>query len=558
MKKLLIVLPGLHGDVVINLPAAKWWADQGWWVDWAVMDGWTYRALFSRISYVHPIFIKQQKQDYFHVVDAIAASGGYDKIIDLYRVGLNSPLELPSAHENSIINFRYRVAGVDPEERWKLSWRRDRKAEDGLYRRVVGKLGKYCLLHDETWCGAADVGHTELPVVRFRQVKPYGIFDWRKVIVNASEIRVLDSSLANLIEVIPDAMPIAKWVYLRKEFEWSSIYRSNWHFIKGSLPERQGYDYRIGAKEFHIPGDLVRNEPAMKRGEGRVLLVPQAGGAISVRRISDLPAIFRKRPVWVNNSRVRRGRFWLHRDSGHRMKVTLLRQVGALKWLAFVEGPRDLIVGARFWTADRTPVEVPEEWKLPHCYVLEFGRAPRFDAFANYFQPPTGRNVSTSNQETRDPHEPRYARIEGSAAPDTCGVQLSDTVLRRLEIHELTHHTDVSLAEKVDSEKRQPEWYDMAQAPNGKGAIAVGWRAARAIESSAHSGKRSGWTDLLIVPGFSFKALTGILLEIPLPQDVEFQLLAAFAGSGRAVSALRTAARAKMRFSRYGDLVLVM
>lgn len=551
MKKLLFILPGLHGDTIINMPAAKWWADRGWDVTWATQDTWTYRAFFKHFPYVTPFFAKHGGGKFFQEVDHLAK--GFDKVIDLYRVGFKNPHEEPRERDNHLVHFRYKLAGVDSEERWKLSWKRFPAREDALFKRVVGKLDRYTLVHDETWCGSLKLGKPNHPVVRFRQIKPYSIFDWYKVILHASEILCIDSSLANFIEVLPAALQIPKTVVTRKEAMWSSIYRSNWRIVHGNLPEQAVVSFGLNDTKLDVPSKLIETEPPKRRGEGKLLVASK--GAVSVRDIADLPELLRGRAVYANNSKVRRGKFWLYRDTGHRFGATLLRRAVDGRWLAHVEAPPALVMDGRYVTADRNRVTIREEWKLPNTYLLAFEREPEFEKFANLYQYPGHGGPSRPGDMAR--HESVYSTVDGSVVPDSSGLRLDAKIIKKLKLRYVTYHADMSQAEARGTAQMEPEFYSVDESPNGD-AVCVGSLAARAVESFAATGKTSGMTTLRLEREPKWRKITGLLLPLPLPVDSDGDVLLAALGRKLFVQLMKRGVREKMRFGRFGDLILVL
>jgi S-adenosylmethionine:tRNA ribosyltransferase-isomerase len=79
----------------------------------------------------------------------------------------------------------------------------------------------------------------------------------------------------------------------------------------------------------------------------------------------------------------------------------------------------------------------------------------------------------------------------------------------------------------------------------------------RALESFA-LGKKSGYTDLFIYPGFKFKLTNCLLTNFHLPKTTLFMLVCAFCGSERAKKTYNEAIENKYRFYSYGDAMLII
>jgi S-adenosylmethionine:tRNA ribosyltransferase-isomerase len=96
----------------------------------------------------------------------------------------------------------------------------------------------------------------------------------------------------------------------------------------------------------------------------------------------------------------------------------------------------------------------------------------------------------------------------------------------------------------------------------GRPVIAVGTTATRALEGSfaKHGALRpdSGFTDLFIAPGFSFKVIDGLMTNFHLPKSTLLCLVSALAGRERILAAYEEAVRRRYHFYSYGDAMLLL
>jgi S-adenosylmethionine:tRNA ribosyltransferase-isomerase len=91
--------------------------------------------------------------------------------------------------------------------------------------------------------------------------------------------------------------------------------------------------------------------------------------------------------------------------------------------------------------------------------------------------------------------------------------------------------------------------------------VAVGTTAVRTIETAARQGglrEPQGETELLIYPGFEFRAAGAMLANFHLPKSSLLILVCAFAGKEFTLSAYRHAIEAGYRFYSYGDCMLIL
>ena len=197
-RKLLIIQPKKAGDIIRCLPIAEHYSvdyDVYWLCDKQ------YRDLFNYVDYATAV----SKKD-----------GKYDKVIDL-SFGFDDKSEIHNKWVrerewyDSFIQFKYELAGVDVKKSFSLKLNRNISREEKLYDFVVGKKENYTLVHNVSDCGEAPVYFEVDNPVYYLKVGDYTPFDWIKIIENAKEIHAIDSSLVNLVEMLPNIK--AKLVY---------------------------------------------------------------------------------------------------------------------------------------------------------------------------------------------------------------------------------------------------------------------------------------------------------------------------------------------------------
>src|SRR4030095_1759456 len=67
----------------------------------------------------------------------------------------------------------------------------------------------------------------------------------------------------------------------------------------------------------------------------------------------------------------------------------------------------------------------------------------------------------------------------------------------------------------------------------------------------------SGYADLYILPGFRFRAVSGLLTNFHLPKSTLLMLVSALAGQETIMKAYRHAIQQGYRFYSYGDCMLI-
>ena len=67
----------------------------------------------------------------------------------------------------------------------------------------------------------------------------------------------------------------------------------------------------------------------------------------------------------------------------------------------------------------------------------------------------------------------------------------------------------------------------------------------------------SGWTDIFIYPGYSFKIIDALITNFHLPQSTLVMLVSALAGREHILAAYEEAVKERYRFFSFGDAMLI-
>ena len=95
----------------------------------------------------------------------------------------------------------------------------------------------------------------------------------------------------------------------------------------------------------------------------------------------------------------------------------------------------------------------------------------------------------------------------------------------------------------------------------GRRIVAVGTTATRTLEAALDPDGRlpagDGETDLVITPGYRFRAVGALVTNFHLPRSSLLLLVCAFAGRENMLAAYAEAVRLGYRFYSYGDAMLI-
>ena len=97
---------------------------------------------------------------------------------------------------------------------------------------------------------------------------------------------------------------------------------------------------------------------------------------------------------------------------------------------------------------------------------------------------------------------------------------------------------------------------------SGGRIICVGTTSCRTLESLAGEdgtfSAGSKWTDIFIYPGYTFKAMDGLITNFHLTESTLVMLVSAFAGRERVLNAYAEAVKERYRFFSFGDAMCIM
>jgi S-adenosylmethionine:tRNA ribosyltransferase-isomerase len=355
---------------------------------------------------------------------------------------------------------------------------------------------------------------------------------------------------------------------------------------------------------FHLPDELIAQEPLAYRDASRMMHVARAAGSFSDREFREFPEMLRPDDLLVfNNTRVFPARLYgrragaraqpvsLHnpaaRDFLHgRIEVLLTRQVSREpnEWECLVRPGRKIGIGERlhFGEGDELQAEVLARGEFGERRI-RFQDVPDFftalDRLGHVPLPPYISRADSSRDHER--YQTVYAKERGSIAAPTAGLHFTPEILDRIhqrgiEIADITLHVGLGTfqpirVERVEEHKIHSESYTVSasaaaainQALRGaRRIVAVGTTTVRALEHAASMAAGSvppgaGTADIFIYPGFEFKVVQAMLTNFHLPQSSLLMLVSAFGGKENIFRAYEHAVSQRYRFYSYGDCMFI-
>ncbi len=332
--------------------------------------------------------------------------------------------------------------------------------------------------------------------------------------------------------------------------------------------------------DYPLPPELIAQEPCVERTAARLLAVTRAPRHLAHETVAALPRLLRPGDLLVlNDARVVPARVHARRPSGGRLELLLLDPCGADEWEALVRGsPR---VGERVHFADGwgewTAALGDGRWRLR---PVVGGDVPAWlERVGEVPLPPYIRRPHGPTAADRERYQTTFARAPGAVAAPTAGLHFTPALLAAARAAGIAH---VTLTLHVGpgtflpirggdlaTYRMEPERYELGEAAvaaitetraGGGRVVAVGTTTVRTLESVAADGPLragAGRAACFIQPGHRFRVVDAMLTNFHLPRTPLLALVAAFAGWEALRAAYAEAVRARSRFARFGDAMLL-
>lgn len=340
---------------------------------------------------------------------------------------------------------------------------------------------------------------------------------------------------------------------------------------------------RVDLFDFELPQDLIALRPAVPRDSARMLVV-RGGGAFADRIVRDLPDLLEPGDVLVfNDTRVIPAQLEGRRGEA-RIGATLHKRIDLRRWQAFVRNAKRLREGdlVEFGAGVTAIAEARRE---DGSFTLAFeGEEPvevLLERAGRMPLPPYIAQRREADERDRADYQTMFAARDGAVAAPTAALHFTPDLLASLEqrgvaTETLTLHVGAGTflpvkAEDTDEHRMHAEWGRIeavtadrlnAARQSGRRVIAVGTTSLRLLESAAGDDGTirafEGDTAIFITPGYTFRAIDGLMTNFHLPKSTLFMLVSALMGRERMQAAYAHAVTEKYRFYSYGDSSLLL
>lgn len=332
---------------------------------------------------------------------------------------------------------------------------------------------------------------------------------------------------------------------------------------------------------FDLPEELIAQTPLERRDSSRLLHLDKTTGELEHRHFYDLLDYLREGDCMVfNDSRVLPARLIGARPTGGSVELVLLRDLGEGRWECLSRPGRKTRPGTEILFGNG-------ELKATVESVAEGGnRIVRFDYEGIFLEVlerlgkmPLPPYIKEELQDS-ERYQTVYSREIGSAAAPTAGLHFTKELMEKIaakgvKLCYVTLHVGLGTfrpvkAEEIEDHEMHSEFCIIPEETarivsetkkNGGRVIAVGTTSCRTLESFAREDgslpATSGWTNIFIYPGYTFKCIDALVTNFHLPESTLIMLVSALAGREHVLHAYEEAVKERYRFFSFGDAMFI-
>ena len=332
---------------------------------------------------------------------------------------------------------------------------------------------------------------------------------------------------------------------------------------------------------YDLPEELIAQTPLEKRDTSRLLVMDRKTGELKHQHFFDIIDYLNPGDCLVmNDSRVLPARLLGHRPTGGAVELLLLRDLGEKKWECLAKPGRKLQPGQEviFGNGElsATILSVQDDGNR----VVEFHYEGIFlEVLERLGKMPLPPYIKAELQD-QERYQTVYSRAVGSAAAPTAGLHFTNALLDKIRTKGVktafvTLHVGLGTFRPVKADEITDhhmhselcmisrETADILNETKrcGGRVISVGTTSCRTLESLVNDDgtfeEKSKWTEIFIYPGYTFKAMDGLITNFHLPESTLVMLVSAFAGRDHVLAAYEEAVKERYRFFSFGDAMYI-
>ena len=355
-------------------------------------------------------------------------------------------------------------------------------------------------------------------------------------------------------------------------------------------------DHKLEAYDYILDETLIANKPSKVRHESRLMIVRDSSleeDFTTNKYTKNLLDELRKGDlVVVNDTKVMKARLKVELENGRLVELLVLEKADESTWLCLARPAKKLKINRQL----NLKSSLAKDIKL-HISGIDKETGGRFIKFPEnindlismnnlldiYGEIPLPPYIKSNEEESfhENSYQTEYASNPGAVAAPTAGLHLSKSLISKLKkkgilVMPITLHVGYGTFKPIDQEdlsnlKLHKEWVSVSREvveeikrvkKTDRRVIAIGTTSVRALESCYSYEMEElipidKYVDLVIKPGYKFKAVDGLLTNFHLPKSSLLLLVSAMIGRERLLNLYKEAIREKFRFFSYGDAMYI-
>ena len=334
--------------------------------------------------------------------------------------------------------------------------------------------------------------------------------------------------------------------------------------------------------DYELPKELIAQTPLKNRSESKLLVMDRVTGALEHKHFYDIIDYLNKGDALViNDTKVIPARIiGVKEETGAVIELLLLKDEVGDTWECLAKPQKRLKVGTiiTFGNGElKAKVRETKEEGITIVDLIYDGILMEILEHLGTMPLPPYIHEKLKDQ---DRYQTVYAKNYGSAAAPTAGLHFTTELLDKIkakgiEIVHVTLHVGLGTfrpvnVEDVTKHVMHTEHYIVTKEAadklneikaNGGKIIAVGTTSVRTLETVMSKNDKfvpsNDDTNIFIYPGFTFKAIDGLITNFHLPKSTLVMLVSAFSSKTNIMNAYQEAINHNYRFFSFGDAMFI-
>ena len=334
--------------------------------------------------------------------------------------------------------------------------------------------------------------------------------------------------------------------------------------------------------DYELPKELIAQTPLKNRSESKLLVMDRVTGALEHKHFYDIIDYLNKGDALViNDTKVIPARIiGVKEETGAVIELLLLKDEVGDTWECLAKPQKRLKVGTiiTFGNGElKAKVRETREEGITIVDLIYDGILMEILEHLGTMPLPPYIHEKLKDQ---DRYQTVYAKNYGSAAAPTAGLHFTTELLDKIkakgiEIVHVTLHVGLGTfrpvnVEDVTKHVMHTEHYIVTKEAadklneikaNGGKIIAVGTTSVRTLETVISKNDKfvpsNDDTNIFIYPGFTFKAIDGLITNFHLPKSTLVMLVSAFSSKTNIMNAYQEAINHNYRFFSFGDAMFI-